>query len=128
MILPTVDEHMIRALLGTPYRAEGQRPTEGFSCWSLVRYLYAQIGLPLPLDVWQAGRFFVPAVPPYQPMDVAVFRLIPGRRPHVGCMLQAPRFVQCSLATNGVACSEITRDFWRQSFVHCLRHREQSCA
>jgi len=36
------------SMIGTPYRAGGDRPREGFDCSGLVRYSYRLLGLDLP--------------------------------------------------------------------------------
>ena len=66
-----------RSLIGTPYRAAGQSPEQGFDCSGFVQWVYARHGIrlprrtadqllaghPVPKEALQAGDlvFFAPA-------------------------------------------------------------------
>lgn len=83
-------------LLGKPY-AFPSKPPESFDCWTLVKYLRAQQGLPCPLPFKDTEEWCVPGgiamaveyarghwrqVPQPKPYDMAVLC-----REHVGIVL-----------------------------------------
>jgi cell wall-associated NlpC family hydrolase len=131
---------IIDHLIGVPWRRLGMSPEDGFSCYGLVRYLYAQVGDPLPEDIHDAAglmrylaryegvpttaphgasHLFDQVDPPYRPYDVLVFRNVGTLIRHLGLMLDARWFVHCCPVTNGVARSELAR--WQRLLRYGVR-------
>lgn len=111
------------ALLGVPYREGGRSAQEGFDCVGWVLHVFRAVELPLPENFHTALRQFYRVDPPWQPLDVPMFRGTLGRPRHVGVMQDAWWCWQCSAATNGVARIEVTRDFWTSQLMYMLRHK-----
>lgn len=100
------------------YKEDGQSIEEGFECWPFVRFCFAQMCVVLPEDIYEARMLFreVPKTDPYwKPLDVVYCSNDPLIERHVGVKVDRRMMLHCSLATNGVARSEITRDPWRLS-------------
>jgi cell wall-associated NlpC family hydrolase len=108
-------------LLGKPYVLGGDTPETGFDCWGFVRYVYLTQGVQLPPDPHEASLLFQRVEAPYQWLDILTFKLPPHLERHVAVALDDQWFLHCSVATNGVARCDRTRDFWRQAFKHGVR-------
>jgi cell wall-associated NlpC family hydrolase len=108
-------------LIGKPYTTGGDSPEGGFDCWGFVRHVYFTQGVELPPDPHEASALFSRVEPPYQWLDILTFKLPPHLERHVAVALDNDWFLHCSLPTNGVARSQRSRDFWRQSLKHGVR-------
>lgn len=133
----------VNHLIGVPWKLLGYSPDEGFSCYGLVRYLYAEAGQALPEDISDAAglmrylaqheglppadyilgaeSLFERVEPPYEPYDILVFRNIGTEIRHLGVAMDARWFAHCCPMTNGVARSELSR--WRKYLRYGVRHR-----
>jgi cell wall-associated NlpC family hydrolase len=113
-------------LIGCPYVPEGRSPETGFDCYGLVHYLFAELGQPLPSDVYEAGRLFrkLEAGDRVQPWDLAYFQESAVGRRHLGVMVESRWMLHTCLQTNGVARSEITRAPWYLMLTGLYRRKE----
>lgn len=111
----------VQALIGLPYLQDGETP-EGFDCFGLVRWLYAQRGIQLSARVREFRRAFVQAAPPYQPWDIAL--LVDDRNDmrHIGLVTDYPWVLQASIGTNGVARVSLLREPWQSWLIGIYRY------
>ena len=106
-------------LVGITYNQKGLRPEEGFSCWSLVRWiLNAECGLELPERAPHAHRWgeFVkiirPPLPQLQKFDIPMFaEILPGLVNHMGVMADSVNFIHAGHLYGGVVCEPISRHY-----------------
>ena len=95
-----------QSLVGIPFRDGGRTPEEGFDCWGLVRYLYQQRGVELPLYLidpqdrdavnaemmMEAARCWQQVSPPAIG-DVVLLELAEGVPNHVGIYIGGGDFI-----------------------------------
>jgi cell wall-associated NlpC family hydrolase len=123
----------LRKMIGFPYKTEGYDPSEGgFHCWGFFVWSYKCAAemfempeLLLPNDIWTAEKNFrllaITETPRF--LDIVVMKDHDLSDRHAGLMLDDRWFIHCSSSTNGVACSELTRNPYRTSRKHYGRHK-----
>lgn len=105
-------------LVGRPYDENGEN---GFSCYSLVRYVVnTELGMSLPesppsATAWQRYvKLHRPPLPALAVYDLLMFsEIIPGLVNHVGIMCSRSDFIHCGKAFGGVVCEPIAHCYER---------------
>ena len=101
------------SLIGTPYRAGGDRPQEGFDCSGLVHYCYRVLGFDLPRNVSAQKAVTEPvATSALQIGDLLFFR-IGGSAGHVGIYYGDGEFVHAPSSGKAVMRSRLDDPYWR---------------
>lgn len=105
------------SLIGTPYRAGGGRPQQGFDCSGLVQYSYGVLGFDLPRSVSAQKLVTMPvATPELQIGDLLFFRI--GRRvSHVGIYYGNGEFVHAPSSGKAVMRSRLDDTYWQPRLV-----------
>jgi len=111
---------------GVRWAPNGADPRSGFSCYGLVAYAYSLVGIFLPETAEAAEAHFSQVDAPYQPWDVAVFRLGEGMAPrHLGLLLAPAWGFHCGRTTNGLARIRLDRHtLWRRTLARVVRFQE----
>lgn len=86
----------VLALLGTPYRHNGDAPTVGFDAAGLVRYVYARRGVLLPNSLTGQARLGRPVAPSDLRPGDALFFARDGGIHHAGVYIGAGQFVHAA--------------------------------
>ena len=109
------------SLIGTPYRAGGDRPQQGFDCSGLVHYCYRVLGFDLPRNVSAQKLVTEPvAIPALQIGDLLFFRI--GRRvSHVGIYYGNGEFVHAPSSGKAVMRSRLDDPYWQARLAGCGR-------
>jgi cell wall-associated NlpC family hydrolase len=109
---------MALSLVGTPYAARGESPSEGFDCSGLVAYVYARaLQLELPRNTFGLARTGVAVKQKdMQPGDLVFYDT--QRRPysHVGIYLGDARFVHAPSSGGAVRVENMRVDYWTKRF------------
>ena len=104
--------------VGTPYRAGGGSPDEGFDCSGLVQYVYGRgAGIALPRTTNEMSTVGSPVdASDLQPGDLVFFNTL--RRPysHVGIYVGDHRFVHAPTARGSVEVADMRRRYWQSRF------------
>jgi len=108
-----------QGFLGVPYLWGGQDKKKGFDCSGLMMVSYRQNGLNLPRNSrvqYQAGRRV--SKKQLQKGDLVFFATKGGTRvTHVGMYAGNNRFIHAPRTGKTVQFSNLTNDFWRNSYV-----------
>jgi cell wall-associated NlpC family hydrolase len=113
---PTVAAEIVEralALRGSPYRVGGDRPTAGFDCSGLIRYLFGEVQVDLPRTVaeqFKVGR--VIAVADVQPGDLVFFTTSMPGPSHVGLVLDQTSFVHAPGSGGVVRVERFDTPYW----------------
>lgn len=109
---------MALSLVGTPYAARGDSPSEGFDCSGLVAYVYARaLRLQLPRNTFALARTgSAVRAKDLQPGDLVFYNTL--RRPysHVGIYLGDSRFVHAPSSGGVVRVEDMRVDYWTKRF------------
>ncbi|MFC0677381.1 C40 family peptidase [Lysobacter korlensis] len=116
---------LIRAisLVGTPYRAGGGRPEDGFDCSGLVNYVYRDIlDLRLPRSSRELSAWPGPKLAPDRlAAGDLVFFASAGTVDHVGIYLGQGRFVHAPSSGGTVRVDHLDGHYWRDHYVGSRR-------
>ena len=105
------------SMIGTPYRAGGNRPQVGFDCSGLVQYCYRLLGLDLPRNVDAQKLATVPvATADLEVGDLLFFR-IGGGVSHVGIYYGDGQFVHAPSSGKAVMRSRLDTAYWQSRLV-----------
>ena len=110
------------ALRGTRYRLGGERPSTGFDCSGLVRYVFLEHQIAVPRTV--AEQFHAGTkVPEKQiaPGDLLFFSTSPGGPSHVGIALDASTFVHAPGSGRVVRVERFDTPYWSSRFAGVRR-------
>lgn len=105
------------ALIGTPYRAGGNRPQEGFDCSGLAQYCYRLLGLDLPRSVDAQRLATEPVSIPALAIGDLLFFRIGGTVSHVGIYYGNGEFVHAPSSGKAVMRSRLDDSYWRSRLV-----------
>lgn len=109
------------ALRGRPYRSGGGDPN-GFDCSGLVRYVFAQHGIPLPRTVAEQFRAGGEATPDdLRPGDLVFFNTNNGGASHVGILVGGDSFVHAPTSPGVVRVNRLEETYWSTRFVGARR-------
>lgn len=101
------------SLIGTPYRAGGDRPQEGFDCSGLVHYCYRVLGFDLPRNVSAQKAVTEPVATPALRIGDLLFFRIGGSISHVGIYYGDGEFVHAPSSGKAVMRSRLDDAYWR---------------
>ncbi len=110
------------ALRGTRYRLGGDRPSTGFDCSGLVRYVFLGHQLAVPRTV--AEQFHTGTRIPethIAPGDLLFFTTSPGGPSHVGIALDASTFVHAPGSGSVVRVERFDTPYWSSRFAGVRR-------
>ena len=109
------------ALRGTPYRNGGIDP-KGFDCSGFVRYVFAQVGQPLPREVRDQFAVGTPVKrEEVQPGDLVFFQTVSPGASHVGIALGNDEFVHAPSSRGVVRTERYTVSYWSTRWVGARR-------
>jgi hypothetical protein len=101
------------SMIGTPYRAGGDRPREGFDCSGLVRYSYRLLGLDLPRTADAQRAVTQPVTEGALAIGDLLFFRINGAISHVGIYYGDGEFVHAPSSGKAVMRSRLDEPYWR---------------
>jgi cell wall-associated NlpC family hydrolase len=110
-------------LLGTPYRAGGRTPTEGFDCSGFIAWVFGRVGLAVPRTV----RSQYEASQPVDRVEARAGDLLffdPGRTgepTHVALALGDGRFVHAPSSRGVVRIEPLAAGYWASRYVGARR-------
>ncbi len=119
--VPTAGDRAARRaleLVGTPYRYGGNGP-EAFDCSGLVRYVFAELGVPLPRTSEAQYAAGTPVVPGALAAGDLVFFRIP--QAHIGIFLGDGRFVHAPASGRAVSIARLDEPWFSRGFVGAVR-------
>lgn len=105
-------------LLGTPYRYGGDRPSSGFDCSGLVRYVAGNVlGVELPRRAEAISREGVAVSPrQLQPGDLVFFNTLGRPFSHVGFYVGDGQFIHAPARYGEVRIERLSQTYWRNRF------------
>lgn len=105
-------------LLGTPYRYGGDRPSSGFDCSGLVRYVAGSVlGVELPRRAEAISRAGVEVQPRrLQPGDLVFFNTLGRPYSHVGFYVGDGQFIHAPARRGEVRIETMAQPYWRNRF------------
>lgn len=119
--VPTTGERaaaLALGLVGTPYRYGGNGP-DAFDCSGLVRYVFAELGLPLPRTSEAQFAAAEPVAPDALKAGDLVFFRIP--QAHIGIFLGDGRFVHAPATGRTVSVARLDEPWFSRGFVGAAR-------
>lgn len=105
------------SLIGTPYRAGGDRPQEGFDCSGLVQYCYRLLGFDLPRNVSAQKLAIEPVATSVLLIGDLLFFRIGGTVSHVGIYYGNGEFVHAPSSGKAVMRSRLDDPYWQPRLV-----------
>jgi hypothetical protein len=109
------------SLRGKPYRSGGADP-KGFDCSGLVRYVFAQHGVPLPRtvsDQYRIGREV--AGTELAPGDLVFFSTTSPAASHVGIVVGGDSFVHAPTSSGVVRVDRLRAAYWSSRYIGARR-------
>lgn len=129
----SLERDYITSLIGVPYKVDPPYSlTMGYNCLYFAAFIWEyytkeQFGLTTELsftDVRTLRNDFVKLEgPPYQKLDLPLFWLDDLSLRHIGVLQDSKMMIHCSINTNGVARSDITKLPWAASLKGVYRHK-----
>lgn len=121
VIVPALGEQAARRALdfvGTPYRYGGNGP-DAFDCSGLVRFVYAERGVPLPRTAqaqFSAGQPVEPGT--LEPGDLVYFRI---PQSHIGIFVGDGQFVHAPSSGRAVSVARLDEPWFMRAYVGAVR-------
>ena len=110
------------SLRGKPYRSGGADPN-GFDCSGLVRYVFAQHGVPLPRTVSEQYRTGSEvAGTDLAPGDLVFFSTAGPAASHVGIVVGGDSFVHAPTSSGVVRVDRLGAPYWSSRYVGARRN------
>lgn len=111
MLPAHLEPDWIVRLVGTPYNENGQTPEEGFPCWAMCRWVYNQIGIPVPGKPIGWRKYFdeLDKDSPVQRYDLLCFQNLDRIVDHVGVAISSKDFVHADEKKQQVVCEPIIK-------------------
>ncbi len=110
-------------LLGTPYRAGGASPTEGFDCSGLVAHIIQEAFRVRFPRTTEEQALIGAAIPSHamSPGDLVFFNTTGRPNSHVGVYLGDRRFVHAPTSRGVVRIESLSQDYWAKRFDQARR-------
>jgi cell wall-associated NlpC family hydrolase len=107
-----------RLALGTPYRAGGGSPLQGFDCSGLVAHVFERAwGVALPRRAEEQARLGTPVrKPDLQPGDLVFYNTRNRAYSHVGIYVGDGRFIHAPSRGKRVRAERIDSPYWTARF------------
>jgi len=107
-----------RSQIGTPYRAAGESPREGFDCSGFIQWVYARHGLRLPRRTEDQLRYARPvSQSELRPGDLVFFMpSAKSRSLHVGIFDGQGRFIHSPSSGGRVREENMAAPYWRNTY------------
>lgn len=106
------------AYLGTPYRAGGTSPEQGFDCSGLIRQVFQEArGITLPRRAEEMSRVGdVVSADRLEPGDLVFFNTLRRAFSHVGIYLGDDRFIHAPSSGGEVRVETISSAYWHRRY------------